>query len=525
MAVTLEDKWTATRGRALLSGTQAIARLLIAQRARDRAAGLSTAGYITGYRGSPLGHVDTALWAAASHLAAANITFVPGVNEDLAATAVRGTQQLNFVPNPRVEGVFAAWYGKGPGVDRSLDALKHGNYGGVHPKGGVLIVYGDDHGGKSSTVAHHSEQSMAAAAIPSLYPADVEEILQFGLLGYALSRYSGSWVGLKLVNEVAEQTATVDFAIEDLSVILPPVVDLPPEGVHVRANSFMPLREEQIVHEHRLPLVQRFVRANSIDRTQFRAAAPSLGLVAAGKSFADTRQALSLLGLDDSRAAALGICLYKVGCIWPLEPQGITAFARGNRTLLIVEEKASILEPQIAQLLVNLTERPQLIGKLDEEGAPLLQLTAQLEPARIALAIHQRLERLGIVDPVVRNAAQRVSLLLEAASNVTSAPALRRAPYFCSGCPHSRSTRVPQGSLSMTGIGCHTMVGLVRPTEALLPHTHGRGRRELAGPRALYPHTAHLPEHGRRHLLSFRAARDPRRRRLPRQHHLQDSLQ
>ena len=491
MTVTLDDKWTAARGRALLSGPQAIARLLIAQRVRDRAAGLRTAGYITGYRGSPLGHVDTALWAAASHLAAADVTFVPGVNEDLAATAVRGTQQLNFVPNPRVEGVFAAWYGKGPGVDRSLDALKHGNYGGAHPKGGVLIVYGDDHGGKSSTVAHHSEQSMAAAAIPSLYPAEVGEILQFGLLGYALSRYSGSWVGLKLVNEVAEQTATVDFSIEDLAPVLPPVVDLPPEGVHVRANSFMPLREEQIVREHRLPLVQRFVRANHIDRTQFRAAAPALALVAAGKSFTDTRQALVLLGLDDARAAAHGISLYKVGCIWPLEPQGIAAFAREHRTLLVVEEKASILEPQIAQLLVNLTERPRLIGKQDEEGAPLLPLAAQLEPARIALAIFGRLERLGIVDAEVRGAAERVALLLEGGSTVTMAPALRRAPYFCSGCPHSRSTRVPQGSLSMTGIGCHTMVGLVRPAEALLPtHMGGEGANWLG--LAPFTNTPHI---------------------------------
>ena len=491
MTVTLEDKWTATRGRALLSGPQAIARLLIAQRARDRAAGLRTAGYITGYRGSPLGHVDTALWAAASHLAAADVTFVPGVNEDLAATAVRGTQQLNFVPNPRVEGVFAAWYGKGPGVDRSLDALKHGNYGGAHPKGGVLIVYGDDHGGKSSTVAHHSEQSMAAAAIPSLYPAEVGEVLQFGLLGYALSRYSGSWVGLKLVNEVAEQTATVDFSIEDLAPVLPPVVDLPPEGVHVRANSFMPLREEQIVREHRLPLVQRFVRANRIDRTQFRSAAPALALVAAGKSFTDTRQALSLLGLDDARAAAHGISLYKVGCIWPLEPQGIVAFAREHRTLLVVEEKASILEPQIAQLLVNLTERPRLIGKQDEEGAPLLPLAAQLEPARIALTILGRLERLGIADAEVRGAAERVALLLEGGSTATMAPALRRAPYFCSGCPHSRSTRVPQGSLSMTGIGCHTMVGLVRPAEALLPtHMGGEGANWLG--LAPFTNTPHI---------------------------------
>lgn len=475
----------------LLSGTQAIARLLIAQRARDRALGLRTAGYISGYRGSPLGHVDTALWSAASHLAAADVVFVPGVNEDIAATAVRGTQQLNFVPKPRVEGVFAAWYGKGPGVDRSIDALKHGNYGGAHPRGGVLIVYGDDHGGKSSTVAHHSEQAMAAASIPSLYPVDVEEIVQFGLLGYAMSRYSGSWVGLKLVNEVAEQTATVDLGVEAATPLLPPATDLPPEGVHVRPNSFSPLREEQIVLEHRLPLVQRFVRANRIDRTQFRAAAPALGLVAAGKSYADTRQALALLGLDDSRAAALGVSLYKVGCIWPLEPEGIIEFARDHRTLLVVEEKEAFLEPQIAQVLVNLPERPRLIGKRDEQGAQLLPLASQLEPARIALAIVERLERLGISNAQLRAASEQIALRFESARAVATPSGVRRAPYFCSGCPHSRSTRVPEGSIGMTGIGCHTMVALVRPTESLLPtHMGGEGANWLG--LARFTNTPHV---------------------------------
>lgn len=473
--ISLDDKWTITHGRALMTGTQAMARVLLAQRALDAAAGLNTAGYVSGYRGSPLGGFDTTLWSVGERLAEANILFVPGVNEDIAATAVRGTQQLGSVPDPRYDGVFAAWYGKGPGVDRSLDALKHGNFGGTHRHGGVLAFYGDDHGGKSSTVSHHSEQAMAAALIPSLYPADVGEIVEYGLLAYAMSRFSGSWVGMKLVNEVAEQTATVSLDITGFAPVLPERAGLPPEGIHTRTHSFIPLRDEQIVTEHRLPLVRQFVRANKIDRTTFRAAAPRLGLVTAGKSYGDTRQALALLGLDDRRAAALGISLYKVGCIWPLEPENLIAFADGQATLFVIEEKKSFLEAQSAEALFNQERRPRLIGKRDEEGQPLLSSTAQLEPIVIALAIAERLSRLGIRDAEVEAACGQLRHFLQPAAPGQAAP-VRRTPYFCSGCPHSRSTRIPEGSLSMTGIGCHTMAALARPMEALLPtHMGGEG--------------------------------------------------
>lgn len=473
--VSLDDKWTIRRGRALINGTQAMARVLLAQRALDEAAGLNTAGYVSGYRGSPLGGFDSTLWSVGDRLKAANILFVPGVNEDIAATAVRGTQQLASLPDPRYDGVFAAWYGKGPGVDRSLDALKHGNFGGAHRHGGVLLFYGDDHGGKSSTVSHHSEQAMAAALIPSLYPADVGEILQFGLMAYAMSRFSGSWVGMKLVNEVAEQTATVEIGVADFSVVLPEASNLPPEGVHSRGNSFFPLREEQIVSEHRLPLVQQFVRANRLDRAVFRAAIPRLGLVTAGKSYADTRQALELLGLDEARAAALGISLYKIGCIWPLEPENLIAFAEGHETLFVIEEKKGFVESQAAQALFNSKDRPRLVGKRDEEGNALLSATAQLEPLTIALAIAERLARLSIHDPQIEAACSQLRRYLQP-SSPTPGLSVRRAPYFCSGCPHSRSTRVPEGSLSMTGIGCHAMVALARPAEALLPtHMGGEG--------------------------------------------------
>lgn len=470
--VSLHDKWVVDQGAVVMSGTQAIARVLLAQATLDHRKGISSAGYISGYRGSPLGGVDSTLWAIGDRLESAKILFRPGVNEDIAATAIRGTQQLNAVPGARYAGVFSAWYGKGPGVDRSGDALKHGNYAGSHPLGGVLIFYGDDHAGKSSTVAHQSEQAVAASLIPSLYPADVQEVLSYGLLGFAMSRYSGSWVGIKCVNEVAEQTATVDLNLDHFDPVVPPLPpDVPPE-IHVHKASYNPLREEQVVIEHRLPLVHAFVRANQIDRIVINTDAPALGLVTAGKSYGDVRAALALLGLDDTSASASGISLYKVGCIWPLEPKGIADFAAGQLTLLVVEEKKSFLEQQIAAALINDEHRPLVIGKFDEEGSPLLSSVMPLEPIDIAFAIAARLERLGRLDERMRSRIDG----LASTSSVDHAIAVRRLPFFCSGCPHSRSTRVPEGSVSMTGIGCHTMVAFVRPQQALLPtHMGGEG--------------------------------------------------
>ncbi|MBY8826198.1 indolepyruvate ferredoxin oxidoreductase family protein [Sphingomonas colocasiae] len=488
-AVSLDDRWTVDSGRILLNGTQAIARVLLAQHAIDASNGLNTAGYISGYRGSPLGNVDTTLWSVAKRLEAANVVFQPGLNEDIAATAVRGTQQIAAVPGQKYDGVFAAWYGKGPGVDRSGDALKHGNFGGAHRHGGVAIFYGDDHAGKSSTIAHHSEQAMAAAFIPSLYPANAAEILDYGLLAFALSRYSGSWVGIKCVTEVVEQTVSADIDLPGFAPVAPPYPTLPPEGVHVQSGAFNPLGEELIVVDHRLPLVQRFVRANRIDRTIFRAQSPRLGIVTAGKSHGDTRQALELLGLDETSAARLGLSLYKVGCIWPLEPEGIAEFAMGHDTILVVEEKTSFVEAQIASILVNRPERPRLIGKRDEDGAILMSSAMPLEPIGIALAIAARLDRLGIDDHGVRTA--RDALAPRSVTSTGNAALPRRAPYFCSGCPHSRSTRIPAGSISMTGIGCHTMATFVRPKEALLPtHMGGEGTNWIG--MAPFSETSHI---------------------------------
>ena len=470
-SVSLDDKWTIDKGRVVINGTQAIARVLLAQRDLDLHAGLSTAGFITGYLGSPLGNVDNTLWSISDRLTAAGILFRPGVNEDIAATAVHGTQQIDAVPGARYDGVFAVWYGKGPGVDRSCDALKHGNYAGAHPLGGVLAFYGDDHGGKSSTVAHHSEQAMAASLIPSLYPANVGELLEYGLLGIAMSRYSGSWIGIKCVNEVAEQTASIDLDISSFAPVVPPRPEAPAEGVHIREGAFNPLRAEQIVIEHRLPLVHAFVRANRIDRASFRAPRPRLGIVTAGKSYGDVRAALALLGLDDHAAARVGVSLYKVGCIWPLEPRGLADFARGHDVLLVVEEKKSFLEQQAAEILVNDPDRPLLLGKLDEDGKPLFSATLPLEPVVIARALMARLDRLGEGDAI--NDKRRSAIAPADIRTVIDTPTAKRSPYFCSGCPHNRSTRVPDGSISMTGIGCHTMVNFVRPDRALLPTQMG----------------------------------------------------
>jgi len=458
-AATLDDKYDATSGRVLLSGTQALVRLPLMQRARDAAAGLNTAGYISGYRGSPLGGYDQQLAAAAARLEAAQILFQPGVNEDLAATAIWGTQQVPLLPGARVEGVFAIWYGKGPGVDRSGDPIKHANRMGTSPHGGVLLAFGDDHPGKSSTIAHQSEQALAANGVPVLYPAGIQEYLDLGLHAFALSRAAGVWVGFKCVNETVEATATADVDPARVTIVAPAGVELPPGGVHARL-AFDPMGDEVRLARFKLPRAQAYVRSNRLDRrTHGEAAAPGgLGIIAAGKSWLDAVAALAALGLDAPRLKALGAALYKPALIWPLEPEGLAAFARGRAELLVVEEKAAFLEPQVAHVLYNLAdrERPRLAGKRDPDGRALLPGDVTLEPLAIALAIGARLKALGRAD------AELEQRLAEIGAQLASAEARRtrgsaRTPYFCSGCPHNTSTKVPEGSLALAGIGCHTM--------------------------------------------------------------------
>ncbi len=453
--VRLDDKYTRRSGRILLSGTQALIRLPLMQRARDAAASLNTAGYISGYRGSPLGGYDQQLSQERERLIAAYIRFEPGVNEDLAATAIWGTQQVTLLPGARVDGVFAIWYGKGPGVDRAGDPFKHGNRMGTSRHGGVLVVFGDDHAGKSSTVAHQSEMALAANGIPVLYPATVQEYLDLGLHGFALSRYSGVWVGFKCVNDTVETTASCEVDPLQPEIRMPPP---PAESVHAR-HAFEPLADDTRLQRLKLPLVHDYVRRNALDRIVHPSMLRNLGIVSAGKSWLDVEEALVALGLRETRLRDFGVSVYKPALIWPLEPQGIRQFARGQRELLFVEEKVAFLETQSAQILYGLPdgERPRISGKVSADGEPLFASDVPLEPLRIALIIGTRLQSLNVGDAALHDRIASIRNGLAQVEAVT-APPLARTPYFCSGCPHNTSTKVPDGSLAMAGIGCHTMV-------------------------------------------------------------------
>lgn len=472
-AVSLDDKYEQQNGRVLINGTQALVRLPLIQKERDRQAGLHTAGYISGYRGSPLGNYDANLWREQKRLDVAGIVFQPGVNEDLAATAVWGTQQLDGVPKPKYDGVFAIWYGKGPGVDRSGDVFKHGNYAGSHKDGGVLVVCGDDHPGKSSSISHQSEQALAANHIPMLYPSSVQEYIDYGLLGLALSRYSGLWVGFKTVNETVEQTATVDIDFDKLNIVYPDSEDIADDVIGYRPGYRPALLVEMDVKRKRLPLAERFIRANGLNRTEYGHGA-ELGIVCAGKSYQDVLQALSLLGIDRERAAVLGLDIFKVGCIWPLESEGITEFAQAKKELLFVEEKSAFLEPQAASILYQQPERPRIIGKRDESGQELLPADIQLNPIDIALLIVSRLEAMSRGDEALNEAVASLKAT-EACSNRQVGNAAIRMPFFCSGCPHNISTKVPEGSMAMAGIGCHGMASFSRKDTMIPVHMGGEG--------------------------------------------------
>ncbi|MFT3818898.1 MAG: indolepyruvate ferredoxin oxidoreductase family protein [Rubrivivax sp.] len=463
--VSLDDKFADTGRPCLINGPQALVRMLLTQHRRDKAAGLNTAGFVSGYRGSPVGYVDQSMWEAERWLRQENVVFQPGINEDLAATAVWGTQQIGLMKEATVGGVFAMWYGKGPGVDRSGDAFKHGNYAGSHPNGGVLVLLGDDHPGKSSTVAHHSEQAMVHHQMPVLFPATVSEFVRFGLLGWAMSRYAGCWTAFKLVNETIEQTATVPGE-EALEIAAPDKGELPPEGLYYR-GVFSPARDEFIHKRYRIPLAQRFWRANRGDRAEFGTASRRLDLVTAGKAHGDVLQALRYLGIDAARARALGLDVYKVGMIWPLEPEGLREFAQGAEELFFVEEKSAFMQTQAATLFYNDAERPRITGKTDEQGLPLLPSDLLIEPLELAQAIAARLARLGLADDGLHERLAVVQSMRKVLFPILD-PGAKRLPFFCSGCPHNTSTNVPEGSLAMSGIGCHGMAIWAKPGTTLM---------------------------------------------------------
>ena len=478
LSATLDDKYTRASGRVFLTGTQALIRLPMLQRERDLAAGLNTAGFISGYRGSPLGNFDLGLWKAKQHLAEHHITFQPGINEDLAATAVWGSQQVNLFPGAQYAGVFGLWYGKGPGVDRCGDVFRHANAAGSSKFGGVLVIAGDDHAAKSSTLPHQTEHVFKAVMMPVLYPANVQEYLDFGLHGWAMSRYSGCWVAFKALADTVETSASVNIDPAAVTPIFPPDFALPADGLNIRWPD-PPLVQEARLLNHKLYAALAYCRANRLDRVIIDSPTPKLGILTAGKSYLDVRQALDELGIDDALAAEIGIRLYKVGMVWPLEPEGVRQFAEGLEEILVVEEKRQLLEYQLKEELYNWREnvRPRVIGKFDEigewsEGHWLLPAAGELPVATIARVIAERIGRF-FTSPTIAARLKVIAAKQKAAQ--TPIVLAERKPHFCSGCPHNTSTRVPESSRAVAGIGCHYMVTWMDRSTSTFTHMGGEG--------------------------------------------------
>jgi indolepyruvate ferredoxin oxidoreductase len=426
------------------------------QQMRDRAAGINTAGFISGYRGSPLGGLDLELWKAKKHLKASNIEFTPGLNEDLGATMVWGTQQANLFPGAKYDGVFAMWYGKGPGVDRCGDVFKHGNAAGTSKHGGVLALAADDHACRSSTLPHGSELEFVSAMMPVLNPAGVQDILDMGLLGWAMSRFTGRWVGFKTIAETVESSASVVVDPHQLDIVVPTDFELPPGGLNIRWPD-PPLDQEMRLHRYAVQAAIAFARANGIDRVVIDSPRARLGIVTTGKSYLDVLQALEYLGIGAEEARDIGVRVYKVGMTWPLEPVGIREFARGLEDIVVVEEKRSFIESQLKEHMYNWDEarRPSIVGKYDEAGEWVLPSTNELTPAMIAKVIAARLKRFFTSERIDERlkwiAAKEAELAMPRAN-------FPRAAHYCSGCPHNTSTAVPEGSRALGGIGCHYMV-------------------------------------------------------------------
>jgi len=467
----LDDKYTTVRGRVYLTGYQALVRLLMIQKTRDAAAGLNTAGFVSGYRGSPLGGLDQTLWKAKKHLAGHDIVFQPGINEDLAATAVWGTQQVNLSPQAKYDGVFAMWYGKGPGVDRCGDVFRHANAAGSSKHGGVLVVAGDDHAAKSSTLPHQTDHFFKAVMMPVLAPAGVQEYIDYGVHGYALSRYSGCWVAFKALADTVETSASVDVDPFRVQVAIPTDFALPLDGLNIRWPDPPLVQEKRLLH-YKLYAALAYARANALNRIVIDSPAPRLGIITCGKSYLDVRQAFDDLGIDEQLAAEIGIRLYKVGMVWPLESDGVRHFAEGLDEILVVEEKRQLLEYQLKEELYNWREdvRPRVIGKFDEKGEWariaradgtidhgdwLLPAAGELTPAMIARVIAARIGRFFTSERIQARLA-----FLEAKEKALSERVFKidRIPTFCPGCPHNTSTHVPEGSRALAGIGCHYMV-------------------------------------------------------------------
>lgn len=450
----LNDRYDRAQGRVFLTGTQALVRIMLDQARRDRQAGYNTAGFVSGYRGSPLGGVDLEMWRQKARLADACIEFLPAVNEDLAATAILGAQQATLAADCQVEGVFSMWYGKGPGIDRSGDALKHGNAYGSAPKGGVLVVAGDDHGCVSSSMPHQSDVAFMAWFMPVLNPASVGEYLSFGEYGIALSRFSGTWVGFKAISETVEAGQSVELPA-DRSFVQPDFIG-PEGGIHVRLSD-LPSPEIETRIGHKLRAVEAFVEANPIDRRIYDIPEARFGIVTTGKGHLDTMEALRLLGLDETACRRLGIDIYKVGMVWPLARRDALEFVTGKDEVLVIEEKRGIIESQFKEYFYDWpgAKPRKMVGKHRTAGDPLLPWTGELSPLLLVPVLAERLEAFFPDEGLVARARE----LTATSAPVLSVPGATRTPYFCSGCPHNTSTKLPKGSQAASGIGCHVMAG------------------------------------------------------------------
>ena len=462
-STSLNDKYDLTKRRIFVSGPQAIVRLLIMQKEFDRRAGLDTAGFISGYPGSPLGGLDHNFIRAKKVFEANDILFQPGLNEDLAATAIWGAQQAEMRGEGRFDGVFSLWYGKGPGVDRSGDVFRHVNLAGTSKYGGALALMGDDHTAESSTTAHQSEFTFIDVMMPILSPAGVQEIIDYGLYGYAMSRFTGAWVGLKCLKDTVESTGSIDGSLDRVTPVTPNDFVMPAGGLNIRPRDNV-LEQEKRLHNFKRDAMLAWLRANRLNKI-ITSGGPraKIGVIAAGKSYLDVLQAMDDLGIDEVGANALGLRLLKIGCTWPIEPMGLREFARGLELIIVVEEKRALIETQVREELYGSPNQPVCIGKKDENGRWLFPVTGALDANDIAIAIGRRILRFAASEKL----EQRLQRLETAQSMLAADEDLgARSPYFCSGCPHNSSTKVPDGMRAYAGIGCHYMAQLMdRSTE------------------------------------------------------------
>ena len=467
--ISLNDRFDLKKNSVLLNGPQALVRLCLIQSERDKLNGLSTSGYITGYRGSPLGAVDQQFNRAKNILTDRKVFFREALNEDLAATAIWGAQQANIRGDGATDGVYSLWYGKGPGVDRSGDVFRHANLAGTDPNGGVLVAMGDDHTGESSTALHQSEYALIDSMIPIFSPAGVQELLDFGVLGWELSRFAGVWVGLKCMKDTVEVTEVVDGSVERIEV-KKPVFSFPEEGVQIRTNDLAAIQEERL-HKVKIPAVKAFARANNLNKVIFSKEGAKIGLVSAGKSWLDTVHALDLLGINEQKAKELGISTFKVGLVWPLEEETLVEWASGLDLIIVLEEKRKLLEDQIKSILYNIDGAPRVIGGKDEDGNELLRSNYSLDPTIIGELIGKRV----VEETDDQDVKDSLADLKAATSSISNESIKPKVPYFCAGCPHNTSTKVPDGSRAYAGIGCHYMAQWMdRETEGYT-HMGGEG--------------------------------------------------